>query len=181
MDRIPIKDSPKLFDKAIGEIQKQIGGRIEWLDHIFGLCEMITTVKNGKKTKSANIYTGNGQYCQVAPCVELGNFCFFMLKDPQKIETPASKVISAPFYAIFWYNVEKVSSYPDERNTEALKEEILKALHRIKTPHVEWTKIYERPDNIFSDFSYDFTSNQFLMYPYAGIRIEGEIFTNYNC
>lgn len=181
MNRIPIKSSPRLFDKAIGEIQTQIGRRISWLDHVFGLCEVITEVKHGKRVKTANIYTGNGQYAQVAPCSELGNFCFFMLKDPQSISAPSSRVVSSPFYAIFWYNIEKVSSSVDERNTEAIKEEILQCLSRIRTPHIIWSKVYERPENIFSDFSYDFTSNQFLMYPYAGIRIEGEIFTDFTC
>lgn len=181
MDRIPIKSDPRLFDKTFAEIQKQIGLKISWLDHVFGLCESITDVKNGRKFKSANVYIGNEKYEQIMPCKELGNFCFFMLNDPQERIGNNKNAILAPFYGVFWYNVKEVSSSPDERNREAIKEQILSVLNTIKYPYIEWDRIYERPENIFSDFSYDFTDNQFLMSPYSGIKVEGRVRVEVPC
>ena len=181
MDRIPIKSNPRLFDKPFALIQSQIGEKIDWLDHVFGLCEKITVMENGRAFKSANVYVGGENYAQIMPCSELGNFCFFMLKDPQERVGANRNYIYSPFYAVFWYNVMEVSSSADDRNREAVKEEILQVLNTIRTPYIEWERLYERPENIFDDFTYDFTRNQYLMSPYAGIRVEGRIRAEIPC
>lgn len=181
MDRILKKTNPKLFDLAVEPIQKWIGRRIEWLDHIFGICEVLTEVKDNKKFTSANYYIGERKYFQVMPCEEIGNFCFFILRDPQQVSQRNRMLMKSPFSLIFWYNMEKVGLDLDERQRENIKADILGVLYNMRSPNFIVGKVYEKPENVFADFSYDHTNNQFLMAPYAGLRIDGEIIAKIPC
>lgn len=178
-DRIPVKTNPKLFDFAAKQVQEALG-RLPWFDHCFGLMEKLTEVKDGKKFSSANLYVGKGEYEQIMPCAEIGNFSFLMLRDPQTISRDAN-LITSPYSLIIWYDMRKVSLPTDERDREAIKAQILGILNTRRFPWLTITRIYERPENIFSDFSYDFTNNQFLMSPYAGLRLDGEMKVRVPC
>lgn len=180
MDRIPKKTNPYLFDALVANIQDALAERFPWLDHSFGIAEMLTEMKDGVRFTSANLYLGNDQYEMLMPCEEIGNFSLFVLKDPQVIN---DKVISAPFSFIIWYKVDEVSSSPDERNREAIKAQILAFFKDVRTKdgRVVMNRVYERPQNVFVDFTYDFVKNQFLMSPFAGLRIDGEMSVNIPC
>ena len=178
-DRIPLKTNPVLFDYAAKQIQEALG-EFPWFDHCFGIMEKLTDVKEGKKFNSANLYIGKGHYEQIMPCAELGNFSFIILRDPQTIGRDPNLLVS-PYSLILWYDMRKVSLPTDERNREAIKAQILGLLTSARFPWLTITRIYERPENIFSDFSYDYTNNQFLMSPYAGLRIDGEMKVRVPC
>lgn len=181
MDRVLTKTNPKMFDLAVKPIQEGLASRILWLDHIFGLCEALTNVKDGKRFTSANHYKGNGQYEQVMPCKELGNFAFFYLRDPQSVYQTNRNRVFSPITLIIWFDIRKVSLSTDERQKEAIKAQILGAINSLHNPYFTVTKIYERPETVFKDFSYEHTNNQFLMAPYAGFRIDGEISAEIPC
>lgn len=181
--KVLIKEDSRLFDAAIMQIQLRLAQNIGWLDNIFGLTEVLTEKKDGKAFTSANIYTKKGKYIQVMPCSELGNFCFFYLRDPQSLWDKSSSVLFSPFSAVFWYDVDKVSSSPAKRNREAVKEQIIAVLGQSHLQGVTYTidDIYERAQNVFKEFDYDHTTNQFLMHPYGGLRIDGELRVNVPC
>lgn len=180
MDRVPHKTNPKLFDKEVLKIQNALADNLEWLDFSFGICETLTDVKDGKKFTSANLYLGNEHYEQIMPCEELGNFSFFVLRDPQEM-IKNNMVIKSPFSLIVWYDMRKVSLATDERNREAIKAQILGILHNIHSPFFTIGRIYENPKNVFADYSYDYTNNQFLMSPFAGLRIDGTMEARVDC
>ena len=181
MERVPIKTNPKLFDEVVAKLQNLFADNLLWLDHAFGLCEFLAEVKDGKKFTSANIYRGKGEYSQIMPCRELGNFCMFVLRDPQEIGKRDAQVIKSPISIIFWYDMRDVRPESDERPREAVKADILGILNRAHLPWLSVTRIYEKPEAVFSDFSYDHTENQYLMSPYAGLRIDGIIMANVPC
>lgn len=181
MDRIHHKTDPKLFDKQVLKIQEALADNLPWLDYAMGICETLTDVKDGKKFVSANLYMGKGQYMQVMPCNELGNFAFFTLRDPQDFGAKDKSLIKSPFSLIIWYDTRKVSLPTDERNTEAIKGQILGILNQLRFPYLSLTRIYEKPQNVFADYTYDHTNNQFLMSPYAGLRIDGVIEVRIPC
>lgn len=171
-----------MFDAEVAKIQVQLAKKLPWLKHAFGICERLTTMKDGKRFNSANAFIGD-RYVQVMPCRELGNFCFFALKDPQTYWDKDTDVIFAPFSLIFWYKVDECSSSPDMRNAEAVKSQILSVLDSTHFGGSIFTlnRIYERAENVFSDYSYELTDNQYMMHPYAGLRIEGELRANVPC
>lgn len=181
MDRIQHKTNPTLFDKEVLKIQKALAEAFPWLDYSLGICETLTEVKQGKKFTSANLYIGNGQYAQIMPCEELGNFSFFCLRDPQEFGERDKNIIKSPFSLIIWYDTRKVSLPTDERNTEAIKGQILGVLNGMRLSSFQISRIYEKPQNVFSDYSYDHTTNQFLMSPFAGLRIDGIIEVKIPC
>lgn len=182
MTQVPIKTNPKLFDLAVAKIQKSLANGLPWLDYSFGICEKLTDMKNGKKFTSANLYLGKNQYKQVMPCRELGNFSFVMLKDPQEVVSKDNRLIKSNFSLILWYDTRETPSGIDERDREAVKVLLLNILtNKELASWITIKKVYERAENIFSDFSYDFINNQFLMSPYAGIRVDGTMLVRVPC
>ena len=162
-----------------GQVQKIAFTRIGNL--FSNLSNPITDTKNGQKFVSANRYVGKGQYEQVMPCEELGNFCFFSLKDPQETIPSDRNRIKSPFSLIIWCDVRKVSLTTDERNIEQMKDQILSTLDALHNPYLTITRIYEKWQNVFSEYTYDIVANHYLMSPYAGIRIEGYIEARVSC
>jgi hypothetical protein len=76
-----------------------------------------------------------------------------------------------------------VGEQKDIRDTEAVKEAILKAVRRswIKKGSVTLERIYERAENVFNGFSLDEVDNQFLMAPFWGMRVTGEMVVDEDC
>lgn len=181
--KVYIREDARLFDAAVAQIQMRIATNLGWLDNVFGLVESLSERKEGRSFTSANIYTRKGRYIQVMPCRELGNFCFFYLRDPQEIWDKSSSVVKSPFSVVFWYNVDEVSSSPQRRNREAVKEQIVAVLGQFHLRGVSYTlnDLWEQPKNVFKGFDYDPTINQFLMHPYGGLRIDGELRVNVPC
>lgn len=182
MERVPIIDNPKLFDAVVAEVQQELANAFPWLDHSFGICERLVKFYDKKKFYTPNIYVGGDEYYQVEPCSEIGNFTFFYLRDPQEFNNVANRIFS-PFSLVLWYDTRKVSSPTFTRNREQIKGQIMALLNslHLKNGRITLNRVYERPENIFSDFSYEHTDNQFLMHPYAGLRIDGVIYTNIPC
>lgn len=181
MDVVVTKTNPKLFDKEVLKIQKALADAFPWLDHCFGICETLTDIKNKKPFNFAALYLSNEQYEQIMPCEELGNFSFFYLRDPQVTMPKDRNLVKSPYSLVLWYDLTKVSLPTDERNREQIKGQIMGILNALRIPYFTITRIFEKPSNVFADFSYVHTDNQFLMHPYAGLRIDGEIVARVDC
>lgn len=181
MDRIPQKTNPKMFDLAVLPIQKALAANLPWLDHAIGICEQLTDIKNKKPFNFAALYLSNEQYEQIMPCEELGNFSFFYLRDPQVTMPKDRNLVKSPYSLIFWYDLRQVLPEGDERNREEIKGQIMGVLNRLHLAGFEITRIYEKPDNVFSDFSYDPQQNRNLMHPFAGLRIDGFMTARADC
>ena len=84
---------------------------------------------------------------------------------------------------ILWVDMRKVGASYDDRNTELLKEDVLKVIRTawLKKGSVTLERIYERAENVFQGFSLDEVDNQFLMAPYWGMRVTGEIVVDEDC
>lgn len=181
MDRIPLKTNPKMFDRVVEPIQRAFANAFPWLDHAIGICEHLTSTKEKKRYNYAGLYIGGGQYEQIMPCEELGNFCFFYLRDPQTFGSVDRNLVKSPYSLIFWYDLRQVLPEGDERNREEIKGQIMGVLNRLHLAGFEITRIYEKPDNVFSDFSYDPQQNRNLMHPFAGLRIDGFMTARADC
>jgi hypothetical protein len=69
------------------------------------------------------------------------------------------------------------------RNTEQLKEQVLKTLRRAWIRHgaITLEHVYERAENVFDGYSLQEVDNQYLMSPFAGFRITGEMQIDEEC
>jgi len=189
---IPIVANPTLIDRVLAEIQTGLKDNLAWLDYAFGRAQRITKKINTEVASRTFIfpacYKGENGYEDVSPDSNLGNFSFFQILEPQLLEEVQNQLggIKVPFALIFWFDLRKV--YPtshNERNTEAVKAEILRALHlKIKPTSGTFrlNKIFERAENIYKEYPGVMEiENQFLMHPYAGFRFEGILKINEPC
>ena len=71
----------------------------------------------------------------------------------------------------------------DARNTEYVKEELLKTIRRAWLRHgaVNVEKVYQRAENVFEGYSLDEVDIQYLMQPFAGFRLVGELIVDEEC
>ena len=174
-----------LFDRVIQNLQDALGS-LSWLDHIFGRSERLVQLKDGIRKYSPNVYRGKDDYISLLPDnTYLGNYCFFVLEEPQTISVPMQTLnrVKAPFSLIVWVDMRKVGATYDDRNTEQLKEELIKTLRTawVKQGGITLNRIYEKAENVFNGYSLDEVDNQYLMSPFAGFRITGEIITDEEC
>lgn len=184
MDRIPIIANAQTIDLAISCLQKNLANKLEWLDHSFGRAERLVKIINGKKYYSPNVYVGGNEYRDVSPDSDLGNFSFFTIDDPQTVDwmPGIQSDLSAPMSIIVWFDMRRVTGDDNNRNTEAVKNEILNALNMpLGYGSIKINKIYQRAENIYSGFTLDEVDNQFLMHPYAGFKFTGTIFISQPC
>lgn len=173
-----------LFDKPIQSLQDALG-ELSWLDHIFGRSERLVQMQNGRKVFTPNVYAGNNEYIQLLPDnTALGNFCFFVLDEPNVVGEPMGiqNRLRAPFSLIVWVDMRNVETN-DARNTEYVKEQLLKTIRRAWKRHgaVELNRVYQRAENVFDGYSLDEVDNQYLMQPFAGFRITGELIVDEEC
>lgn len=174
-----------LFDRVIQDLQDALGA-LSWLSHVFGRSERLVQLKDGIRKYSPNVYRGKDDYISLLPDnTYLGNYCFFVLDDPQTVSVPLQTLnrVRAPFSLIVWVDMRRVGAAADDRNTEQLKEEIIKTIRTawVKKGSVVLNRIYERAENVFQGYSLDEVDNQYLMSPFAGFRITGELITDEEC
>lgn len=174
-----------LFDYVIQCLQDGLA-QVTWLDHIFGRSErLVKTDVDGHRIYTPNVYYGKEEYLPLTPDnTELGNYCFFVMDEPQTVGLGmgVQHRMRSPFSLIVWCDMRTVGQ-SDVRDTEALKEQILKTIRKawIKKGSVTLERIYERSENVFQGFSLDEVDNQFLMAPYWGMRVMGEIVVDEDC
>lgn len=186
----PIIKDPVMLDKAIGQLQKGLADNIRWLDVVFGRAQRLTRVVNGKTYKEPHVYAGGTDYAKgnnhndyicVSPDAKIGNFAFFDVLEPHKIEPYNRGIenkIKTPFALVVWVDLRKVYNEAGNRNTEALKAQLLRELNGGFThPGCQYTfnRIYEQSENVYKGYNLDETTNQFLMHPYWAVRLEGEV------
>lgn len=176
---IKYKDEPVLLDRALQDIQKMLLMKLTWLDFAFGRSyRLVEREPNGRKFIYPAVYKGNGDYISLLPNDNFGNFSWFEIYDPQKITntTPMSPRYTVDGAIVFWYNLSSIYGDDTVLHTEEIKNEILKALTTpgsIKASgRLVINNIYEQLENIYKDYSIENVSDNYMMYPYAGIRIE---------
>lgn len=181
----PVIPNPVMLDRVIGEIQQGLVNNLSWLDAAFGRAQRLTKKMNGNTIITPNVYCGgwNGHgdndYIEVSPDSKIGNFSFFEIDDPETIDGgPWARDIQCPFSLIFWFDLTRVYGMADNRNIEYIKAEILRVLNgrtgwALSQGRITVNQIYERVENIYRGYSLSEIDNQFLMHPYAGLRITG--------
>ena len=183
----PIIPNAVMLDRIIGEIQQGLVENVRWLDVAFGRAQRLAKMINGKRVVTPNVYCGgwNGHgendYIETSPDSNIGNFAFFEIEDPQVIDAgPWASTYKVPFGLIVWFDLTRVYDAADNRNIERLKYEILNVLNgrsgwHLMQGHIGINRIYERAENIYRGYTLSEIDNQFLMHPYAGFRIDGEL------
>lgn len=178
-------EKPALFDRCICSLQDGLVKELPWLDHCFGRVERLVKETNGMRRYTPNIYLGKDEYLLLLPDQGLGNFCYFVMDDPEDVQWNVGERsrLQGTFSLVVWVDMRTVED-DDTRNTEAVKAQILRALNGgiwVRSGSISVEEIYSRAENVFNGFTLDEVDNQFLMSPFAGWRFEGTITINDEC
>lgn len=177
--------NPALFDRCICSLQDGLVKELPWLDHCFGRVERLVKETNGMRRYTPNIYLGKDEYLLLLPDQGLGNFCYFVMDDPEDVQWNVGERsrLHGTFSLVVWVDMRTIED-DDTRNTEAVKAQILRALNGgiwVRSGSISVAEIYSRAENVFNGFTLDEVDNQFLMSPFAGWRFEGTITINDEC
>lgn len=188
--RVRFKENPVLVDKALQELQQVLKSNLKWLDCAFGKAFRITSSTEEGKYDYPAFYNGNGEYVSLLPNDNFGNFSWFDIYDPHVVR---SATPSRPQYAIrgalvLWYNLESIYADGEVLYTEEVKNEVLRLLTSagiLQSARLVVTEVYERFENIYRGYFYNDefygADRHFLLYPYAGLRIEFELTLKTSC
>lgn len=186
LKRAPKIENPVLIDRVISHLQDALVNNIGWLDHAFGRSQRLVSLRDAKEYYYPAVYIGRNEYINVLPGQGLGNRAFFSVDDPQEIEFMQLRynVIKSPVSLILWYDLSTIFADNKEYDTEAVKAQVIRVLTNIVMPdatRIELTKMYERAENIYKGYSLKEIDTQYLMYPYAGLRIDATLTYREQC
>jgi hypothetical protein len=182
--QVPTIADPKLVDLVTSKFNPRIATRLTWLNYVFGQCQILTKESGKKVVKYPSVYAGEnvtGEYANVLPSEELGNTMFWLIGDPLGIETAGRMPsrITGQASLIFWFNLEAaLGDATQHRNLDKIKLNVLQAIRYANggfNGEFKVTEVSVRAENIYSEFSLRETDQQFLMHPWAGLRINGDL------
>lgn len=157
---------------------------IAWISKSFGRAMTFREPDNntGKLIRVPKVYEDGGEYINVLPNdsifsdgVAASSFIRVVGPETYEIfEANTGSIKSAKLAIIVWADLKKIDPVKDYIFTEELKAEIeaeVKKVHYVKEL-VEW--IDERAEDVFNGYDLDSSdfNTEYLMYPYAGIRLE---------
>ena len=177
---VPKPETPAFLDEIVVQIQDILKANLSWLDYSFGRSQRLVTTKDKNNYFYPGVHIGYEKYINVFPDQELGNFSFFQIEDPQDLvsDTRRPSLIKIKYSLIFWANLDSIFQDKKDRNTEALKLQILQLLSQglfLNNGRISVKTIFEKAENIYKEYSLKEVDSQFLMQPYYGLRFEGEI------
>lgn len=185
VERVMKVKHPVLFDRCVVQLQDGLAKALPWLDHVFGRVERLVKETDGVRRYTPNVYVGKDEYLLLLPDQGLGNYCYFVFDDEDQVEWNIGERsrLTCRFSLTVWVDMRTIED-DDERNTERVKVDILRALNGgiwIRQGSIVMDSIYERAENVFRGFTLDEVDNQFLMSPFAGFRFEGVMKVNDEC
>jgi len=177
---VPKPDVPAFIDKVVVQIQTVLKAKLPWLNYSFGRAQKMVTLKNNQNYFYPGVHIGRGTYINVFPDQELGNYSFLIVEDPQSVDfrPNTQNNVRVKYSIIFWFNLNKIFPGVQDRNTEALKEQIVGVITRelrLHTGRIDLRQIFEQPENIYKGYSLKEIDSQYMMQPYGGMRFEGEM------
>ena len=178
-----------LIDDILTSVNAALAANLDWLDATYGKIERKRKTDTDSKTVNyPGVFIGADNsiddYLNMLPDSDLGNYCYWEILDDQEYLLINRDVRPKfRFKLVFWWNWPDL--YPADwrtRSIEEVKAQILNIL-----VHSSYTRmntafiVYESADKIYSGFSHNETTRQFLMRPYGGLAIEGEIWGTFGC
>ncbi len=181
---------PVNLDMYILQTQNSLAAALPWLERAFGRAWKMYKQDEGiGKTKGVargyqypGAYSGKVEYFNCFPNDTFKSYCFFSPRDNGEVvstnDGPAYvpgvwNDWRQPVDIIFWWNCKKINPAIDYPLTENLLADIRKALRAI--PWFIISGVQYNADNIFNEYSLDHVAEQYLVHPFGGVKIMGDI------
>jgi len=186
--------APVRIGMVVQALQASLG-TLTWLTKSFG-----RAIKMSEKRKDDN-YIFPAMFVSSSKdhlnMLELDNwnaYSFMFSDDAETVENYEKgfrNLYKRKLSIMFWMNLDKIDNTKEgNQHLEELKEEILAKIGTTvytdsagsgAVQDVEVMEIFEKPENVFSEFSFEETETQFLYPPYRGIRIDLDCFYIAEC
>lgn len=184
---IPTPTAPKLWDYAVSELQTELTGNISWLPAAFGKAQRRVKVgPDGREIRFPAVYSGKGDYLSMLPDGHIGNYSWLDVDDYQELQGERHEYaeLRANIGLVFWLDLR--TAYPSDyenRTIEHAKYDVLAALKSIRLTRsvLLIDRVAERVENIYRGYTHGEVERQFLMYPYTGFRLDGEMIVKEAC
>lgn len=171
---------PKLLDTAFDEINATLLEGLDWLNYAFRKSKRIVKTENRKEVYRPAVYVDNNNYLELSPDKHIGNYSFWTIEDNQELssERRVAGRLKVKASLIVWCDFRNVyGTEAENRTIENLKADVLYLLKykTFKNSRFKVEKIQERAKNIFKEYTINEANNQFLMFPFCGIRLDGTL------
>jgi hypothetical protein len=178
---IPNKTNPVLVDAVVQDIQQALGS-VPWLNNIFGRAHRVE--RDGKFIPT--VHNGWGEYTPVIPSDSMGNYSYIEMGDPLEVEEhKGAPGIRGTASLIVWLDT---TTHPVEDGGGALNfdeatRDIIEVLKsgKLKNCRIFVKNIYNKPENIFKGYDMRQITQNYLVYPWGGFRIEFEFYYTKVC
>lgn len=168
-------EEPVLLDSVIDEIVDNQISKLSWITNAFRQAYTLEHEKQGKVYRYPAIYTERDNYHSVLPDDCLGNFSFIEKKDPETIISRGNYYdVTVDLDIIFWFNISSIYDTNKVIMLENIKDEVLKLFNSkslFKSSNIQINKIYTNAENIFEGYDLRQVDTQYLMMPYAGLKL----------
>lgn len=194
-NKIPTPLTLSLYDSLLNSFNTELIVQLHWLNYAFAEAQNLSRIEDDKTVVYPAVYGGQNiknEYASVLPNEFMGNekaikgFSFFTIKN-KEIESLvlSNGTIRADASIIFWFNLDKVLNNDAEfRNLNKVVLDILKAIKSSssglsgKLEPYAWTTEF---DEIYSEYSLKETEKQYLMHPFAGVRVDCKLVAFQSC
>lgn len=179
---IPTKIDPQMMDPAMTELTGALTTNLPWLNKAYSNVEKFVEGKGKRPKIYPAVYTGTKKdrgYLKLFPDSHIGNFAYVeVYKQPFDHIPQQSATHIIDFGIVFHFNFEKV--YPNDHNNRTLenvKHDVFEVLNRYPFANfkVRFGGFVEGANNIYRGYSHDEIEDQFLMRPYGGFTITGQM------
>ena len=185
--------TPDLHDAAASAVNTRLtAGGLTWLSTAYGAVQKMTKEIEGRVYDYPGIYTGGsgaGDYLNLLPDEHLissgGGYSYFEFPDVQRLtDWKDGGVLETDFSLVFWFDFRRV--YPNDWQDKTVSNVIRQVLDELAKgtgqtaidTDIEFSYSSER---IYQGYSHKEIDRQFLMKPYGGFRIDGELFYHRPC
>ena len=176
--------NPAGLDVAIIELQKAIA-LVPYIERSFGRAFIHKEDINGKTVTLPKVYQGEKEYYNPLPNGNFKATTFIVATGPEECEDYVQhgwNDFTRKIAVIFWGNLQEINGALDYIFLESIKEDLLNAIKFCSCFKSYDGYVDEKYDEVFKEFTSYFTSmtrdnneteidTQFLMYPFAGFRM----------
>lgn len=179
---VPTKINPQGMDPAMTELTGALTLNLSWLDKAYSNVESFVEGKGRDITRYPATYVGTKNdrgYLKLFPDSYIGNFAYVEIaKQDMKYFPQQHTDHVVDFSIVFWFNFEQV--YPDDhknRTLENVKHEVFEVLNQSSFSNfkVRFNEFVEGAENIYKGYTHKEIENQFLMRPYGGFKVTGQM------
>jgi len=176
--------SPYLIDRVVQELAEYLEDNITWLEYSFGRSQRLVRKQGGKDVAYPGIYSVSGEYISLLPNEATGNTSFFIVDEPQQYlnwSGGAHNRLKCTFSIVFWYDILKIYPATTAFDTEKVRNEILTVLRTAPLTNASFRLTATSEKDVYRGYALDEVNLQHMMYPFHGLRIDGELTYTEDC